>query len=219
MCKRRRKNRLLGFMNLKQSILLITLLLGWVLGQPASAEVIYSFTDEYGVIHFSNVPTDERYVPFTGSGTSVRRSRTAARPSATLLKSQYAPVIKEIARTYALEGALIHAVVSAESAYNARAVSKKGAVGLMQLMPETAQRYGVTDRFDPVQNLHGGAKYLNDLLKMFDGNLSLTLAAYNAGENNVIKYGNRIPPFQETRNYVPKVLNLYQINSRSIADQ
>ncbi len=125
-------------------------------------------------------------------------------------KAEYGAVIEEIARTYALEGALIHAVVSAESAYNARAVSKKGAAGLMQLMPETAQRYGVTDRFDPVQNLHGGARYLSDLLKMFSGNMSLALAAYNAGENNVVKYGNQIPPFQETKAYVPKVLDLYR---------
>ena len=80
----------------------------------------------------------------------------------------------------------------------------------MQLMPETAKRYGVTDRFDPVQNLHGGARYLSSLLKMFDGNTSLALAAYNAGENNVVKYGNQIPPFQETKAYVPKVLDLYR---------
>ena len=80
----------------------------------------------------------------------------------------------------------------------------------MQLMPETAQRYGVADRFDPVQNLHGGARYLSDLLKMFNGDMRLTLAGYNAGENNVIKYGNQIPPFQETRTYVPRVMELYR---------
>ena len=181
----------------------------------ATGSDIYWFTDENGVVHFSNVPTDERYVPFIASGDATKKKKTvsatgAGRPKAATSKTQYGSAIEEIARTYALESALIHAVVSVESAYNATAVSKKGAAGLMQLMPETAQRYGVTDRFDPVQNLHGGARYLNDLLKMFNGNLSLTLAAYNAGENNVLKYGNQIPPFQETRNYVPRVLNLYR---------
>lgn len=191
--------------------LILAALLTCGLTQLASADTIYSFTDEYGVVHFSNVPADERYVPFTANEAAVRKPPPIAnrgRPAASS-KAQYGAEIEEIARTYALEGALIHAVVSAESAYNARAVSKKGAAGLMQLMPETAQRYGVTDRFDPVQNLHGGARYLSDLLKMFSGNMSLALAAYNAGENNVVKYGNQIPPFQETRNYVPKVLSLY----------
>ncbi|ODT66729.1 MAG: lytic transglycosylase [Nitrosomonadales bacterium SCN 54-20] len=200
-------------MSLKPSTpLIIAILLSCGLMQPASAEIIYSFTDEHGVVHFSNVPADERYVPFIGSSANPRKSRTASNnghPVASL-RTQYGSVIKEVARAHALEDALLHAVVTVESAYNPRAVSKKGAAGLMQLMPETAQRYGVTDRFDPVQNLHGGARYLTELLRMFNGNLSLTLAAYNAGENNVIKYGNRIPPFQETRNYVPKVLDLYR---------
>lgn len=200
-------------MNLKQSILpTVALLLGFGLIQSAWAEVIYSFTDDHGVVHFTNVPTDERYVPFIGSSANPGKSRTASNNGHLIasLKTQYAPVIKEVARAHALEDALLHAVITVESAYNPRAVSKKGAAGLMQLMPETAQRYGVTDRFDPVQNLHGGARYLTELLRMFNGNLSLTLAAYNAGENNVVKYGNRIPPFQETRAYVPKVLDLYR---------
>lgn len=200
-------------MSLKSSTpLTIAILLSYGLMQPASAEIIYSFTDEHGVVHFSNVPADERYVPLIGSSANPRKSRTASNnghPVASL-KAEYGSVIKEVARAHALEDALLHAVVTVESAYNPRAVSKKGAAGLMQLMPETAQRYGVIDRFDPVQNLHGGARYLTELLRMFNGNLSLTLAAYNAGENNVIKYGNRIPPFQETRNYVPKVLELYR---------
>jgi len=180
-----------------------------VLPQSARAE-IYSFTDENGVAHFSNVPTDQRYVPLTPSAPSVRKAATTGRQAGPNLNSQYGRIIEEIARTYGLESALIHAVVSVESAYRVTAVSKKGAGGLMQLMPETAQRYGVTDRFDPVQNLHGGARYLTDLLKMFNGDIRLTLAAYNAGENNVIKYGNQIPPFQETRAYVPKVMELYR---------
>jgi soluble lytic murein transglycosylase-like protein len=134
---------------------------------------------------------------------------TGRRPESAV-KAQYGSIIETIARTYALESALIHAVVSAESGYNSTAISKKGAAGLMQLMPETAQRYGVTDRFDPVQNLHGGARYLSDLLRMFNGNLSLALAGYNAGENSVVKYGYQIPPYAETRMYVPKVLDLYR---------
>ncbi|PTR15721.1 uncharacterized protein DUF4124 [Nitrosospira sp. Nsp2] len=191
--------------------LLLAAFIAFGLATPAGAE-IYSFTDENGVMHFSNVPTDERYVPLTGPNAGVKRaitgsSNTAVEPRT---KAKYGGIIEEIARAYGLESALIHAVVSVESAYRVTAVSKKGAGGLMQLMPETAQRYGVTDRFDPVQNLHGGARYLSDLLKMFNGDMRLTLAAYNAGENNVLKYGNQIPPFQETRAYVPKVMELYR---------
>lgn len=181
------------------------------LAQSANGD-IYWFTDENSVVHFSNIPTDKRYIPFTAPNNAVVKKTipgTRDRQSEPRLKVQYGAIIEEIARTYALESALIHAVVSAESAYNATAVSKKGAAGLMQLMPETAQRYGATDRFDPVQNLHAGTRYLSDLLKMFNGNVSLALAAYNAGENNVVKYGNQIPPFQETRIYVPRVLDLY----------
>jgi soluble lytic murein transglycosylase-like protein len=183
------------------------------LAQPVHAE-IYSFTDENGVMHFSNIPTDSRYVPFAGSGSDRAGKQITVRPAGrrpeSAVKGQYGQIIETIARTYALESALIHAVVSAESGYNSTAMSKKGAVGLMQLMPETAQRYGVTDRFDPVQNLHGGARYLSDLLRMFNGNLSLALAGYNAGENSVVKYGYQIPPYAETRTYVPKVLDLYK---------
>lgn len=189
-----------------------TVLLTYSLAQSANA-TIYWFTDENGVAHFSNVPTDKRYVPFTSTNDAVAKKTIPGirdrRPD-TPAKVQYGAIIEEIARIYALESALVHAVVTAESAYNATAVSKKGAAGLMQLMPDTARRYGATDRFDPVQNLHAGTRYLSDLLKMFNGNVSLALAAYNAGENNVVKYGNQIPPFQETRMYVPKVLDLYQ---------
>ena len=194
--------------------LILGAMLACGLAQSVHAE-IYSFTDENGVMHFSNIPTDSRYVPFAGSGSArpvnkpitIRPNGRQPEPS---IKAQYGSIIETIAQTYALESALLHAVVSAESGYNPAAVSKKGAAGLMQLMPATAQRYGVTDRLDPVQNLHGGARYLSDLLKMFDGNLSLALAGYNAGENSVVKYGYQIPPYAETRTYVPKVLDLYK---------
>jgi soluble lytic murein transglycosylase-like protein len=100
----------------------------------------------------------------------------------------------------------------AESSYNPNAESKAGAQGLMQLMPGTAKRYGVDDSFNPEQNLSGGSRYLRDLLKMFNNRLPLALAAYNAGENAVKRNGNEIPPYEETRNYVKKVLHLYMEN-------
>ncbi len=105
---------------------------------------------------------------------------------------------------------LIKAVISVESGYNPTARSPKGAMGLMQLMPETARRYGVKDIRDPRENIHGGARYLRDLMAMFGNDLSLVLAAYNAGEEAVMKYGRRIPPFAETTAYVPKVLSRYK---------
>lgn len=117
--------------------------------------------------------------------------------------------IAAAAKANNLEPALIRAVISAESAFNPFAESTAGAVGLMQLMPGTAQRYGVANRRDPAQSIHGGARYLRDLLKMFNNNLPLALAAYNAGEHAVVRYGNRIPPYAETINYVPRVLRYY----------
>ena len=189
-------------------VLSVAALLALGAATAAQAEV-YWFTDENGVAHFSNVPADARYVPFLGDhdGPAARKRYTSIAPH---LKARYAGMIDSVARIYALESELIHAVISVESAYDANAISKKGAAGLMQLMPATARRYGVIDRFDPVQNLHGGAKYLSDLLRMFNGDMSLSLAAYNAGERNVIRHGNRIPPFPETRNYVPRVLEFYR---------
>lgn len=105
---------------------------------------------------------------------------------------------------------LIKAVISVESGYNPMARSPKGAMGLMQLMPDTARRYGVKDIRDPRENIHGGARYLRDLMAMFGNDLKLVLAAYNAGEEAVMKYGRRIPPFAETTAYVPKVLSRYK---------
>ena len=101
-------------------------------------------------------------------------------------------------------------MISVESAYNPSARSHAGAVGLMQLMPETAKRYGVTDRLDPAQNIQGGARYLRFLLDTFGNNLKLVIAAYNAGEEAVMKYGMRIPPYRETQAYVPKVMYHYE---------
>lgn len=121
----------------------------------------------------------------------------------------YTPMIEETAKDHNLSPDLLHAVIRAESSYNPNAVSRAGAVGLMQLMPGTASRYGVSDRTDPAANLRGGAAYLRDLLQMFDDNLQLALAGYNAGENAVIGNGYQIPPYPETREYVTRVLAYY----------
>lgn len=121
----------------------------------------------------------------------------------------YLSVINKVAVKTDVPAALLQAVINVESNYNPEAISPKGAVGLMQLMPATAKRYGVNDRTDPQKNISGGAHYLRDLLKKFEGDLSLVLAAYNAGENAVVRYGHKIPPYKETQNYVKKVLKIY----------
>jgi membrane-bound lytic murein transglycosylase MltF len=132
-------------------------------------------------------------------------------------RSRYTKMINEIAEKSRLYPSLLHAVIKAESAYDPNAISRAGAVGLMQLMPQTAKRFGVKDRRDPRDNLQGGARYLRELLTLYDNNLKLALAAYNAGEKAVKKYGNKIPPYPETQNYVKKVLAFYIQNRRKLA--
>ena len=117
-------------------------------------------------------------------------------------------IVDQAADDYAVDKALVEAVIHAESSFDTRAVSAKGASGLMQLMPETAARYGVHDLFDPEQNVMGGVRYLRDLLETFDNDLRLALAAYNAGENSVLRYGG-VPPYPETVNYVNRVMRLH----------
>jgi len=125
------------------------------------------------------------------------------------------PIIDAAAREHALPPSLLHAVIAVESGYNPRAVSKAGAKGLMQLMPETGSRFGARDLFDATQNVRAGAQYLKWLLGTFDGDMALALAGYNAGENAVMRYGNKIPPYRETQEYVPKVLAVYkQLSNR-----
>lgn len=182
------------------------------LAGSASAEV-YKYRDARGHIHLTDKPMRgmqliKRYSISTGRGVSAARS-TSSLAEMNRRRDRLAPLIERAAADSRLRPALIHAVVRAESAYRADAVSSKGAVGLMQLMPATAERYGVGDRYDPAQNLQGGSAYLSDLLEMFENDLQLALAAYNAGENAVIRYGNQIPPYQETQGYVRKVIRFY----------
>lgn len=188
-------------------------MLGLLLCQPGWAD-IYVYTAADGAVSLSNVPEDDRYtVLIAGPQQAAAPApvKGASKLSTSLArKARYDRIVEEVSRAYGIESALLHAVVSVESSYNPKAVSKKGAAGLMQLMPGTAKRYGVADAFDPLQNLGGGAKYLRDLLKLFNSDVSLALAAFNAGEHAVMKYGNRIPPYRETVRYVPRVLDYYR---------
>jgi soluble lytic murein transglycosylase-like protein len=174
---------------------------------PSYAD-IYKYVDKNGHLYFTDRPKPG-YRLILKSGKSSRESKIDYRNKEANRK-RFALKIAAVARSQALPEGLIHAVIDTESAYDPNAVSRKGAVGLMQLMPETARRYGVSNRHDPAENLSGGARYLKDLLKRFGNNIELAIAGYNAGASAVEKYGNQIPPFIETQSYVRKVLKLYQ---------
>lgn len=202
----------------KLSVVLGVLALVAAAARPALAD-IYTYRDERGVVHFTNMPNgDKRFkllrreAGVGNPGTPVVGSPGAASAwmPAKADVQRYAPIIETTARAHGVEAALVHAVITAESGYNPRAYSKAGATGLMQLMPATAARYGVRNIWDPVENIQGGVRYLRDLIAMFNGNLELAVAAYNAGENAVIRHGHRIPPYAETVHYVPKVLGFYK---------
>lgn len=139
--------------------------------------------------------------------------------AAKLRDRPYAGIIEEKARKYGVTKELVHAVIQAESSYNPKAVSHAGAIGLMQLMPQTAKRFGVRDSTNPRQNIDGGVRYLRFLLDYFDNNLRLAVAGYNAGEKAVTRYGRRIPPYKETRKYVTRVMKYLRRNQNKTASQ
>lgn len=181
---------------------------------PAQAD-IYAYRDENGVLNYTNIrPNSARYkVRVAYKDPSATHSkvvfyRYGAGNKPVTLPPQLDAIVDQVADDYAVDKALVEAVIHAESSFNTRAVSPKGALGLMQLMPETAARYGVHDIFDPRQNVTGGVRYLRYLLEAFDNDLRLALAAYNAGENSVLHYGG-VPPYPETVNYVERVLRLH----------
>ena len=171
---------------------------------------IYRYVDADGVAHFTDKPDSRRYelLDLTPKGLT----RSGDRYDPTLLKraAQYDAIIEAEAKFAGVEPNLLKAVILVESGFNSRAVSKRGAVGLMQLMPETAIRFGVANRYDPRQNVRGGALYLGFLINRFRQNVRLALAAFNAGEDAVNRNSGQIPPFIETLEYVPKVLKIYQ---------
>ncbi|HEX2825086.1 MAG TPA: lytic transglycosylase domain-containing protein [Burkholderiales bacterium] len=200
---------------------------------PASAD-IYRYIDEEGRAHFTDVRVNSRYelflktrppvveaTPAAAAGTLTIDTADGATTTAVAGPSfrpthgvkvtpRFTEMIAKVAAEQKVDAALLHAVVLAESGYNPRARSRKGATGLMQVMPDTGKRYGVTDLLNPIKNLTAGAKYLKDLLAMFGNDKKLAIAAYNAGEGAVMRNGNAIPPYAETQAYVPKVLQYYE---------
>jgi soluble lytic murein transglycosylase-like protein len=195
--------------------------LGSAISAPCAAD-IWGYVDDKGVAHLSDHQVNERYFLF---------KKEAPRPKAEVfdysafeklgptgplgmasaaLRAQFAPLILQVAQEYSLDVSLLHAIITVESGYNPQAKSPAGAVGLMQLMPGTAQKYGVRNIWDPLENLQGGARYLRFLQAMFPDKLDLVLAAYNAGEGAVQQAGMKIPPYAETKAYVPAVISHYQ---------
>ena len=168
---------------------------------PAFASSLYRRVDEAGVTHFTNAPTDPRFKQVGGlSGTAQGWFRLPE-----VVRTRYGQEIREIAARHGVDPDLVEAVIRVESAFNPRAVSNKGAQGLMQLMPRTASALGVRNVFDPYQNIEGGVRHLRYLLDRYPGNVPLALAAYNAGEKAVDQYRG-IPPYGETTQYVQKIL-------------
>ncbi|MFJ2988648.1 lytic transglycosylase domain-containing protein [Collimonas sp. NPDC087041] len=174
----------------------------------AYAADIYQSTDANGAVRYATQALDPSFT-LIFKDTPARAAGKQVRP-ATQPALDLEPLIQEMAQRHTVDAALIRAVIDVESRFNPAAVSSKGAVGPMQLMPATASRYGVTDRTDIAQNLDAGVRYLKDLLLQHHGNVALALASYNAGEGTVARYGRRIPPYKETMLYVPAVLSSMQ---------
>jgi len=170
---------------------------------------IYRYEDSEGIVHFTDAPTDKRFKIFMRDLKKDKQLRSKLQFSAATNPAEYESIIKTCAGKYGVSPSLIKAVIQAESGYNPKAVSRAGASGLMQLMPGTARSLKVSNSFDPKDNVEGGVKYLRFLLDTFRGDVSLALAAYNAGLNKVAKFGG-IPPYTETQNYVNRVLSYMQ---------
>jgi soluble lytic murein transglycosylase-like protein len=187
-------------------LLPIIILLTFFVISPAIAD-IYLYIDSEGVLHFTNTPTSDKY--------KVYMQEPVRRPKVLLFTGgSYDDVISEAARRNGLSTPLLKALIHVESFFNPRAVSKKGAMGLMQIMPENLPLLNINDPFDPWENVMGGAAYLRAMLERFSGQLPLALAAYNAGPGAVEKY-NDIPPYPETQKYVRKVMRYFNLYKKS----
>ncbi|MGD0843026.1 MAG: lytic transglycosylase domain-containing protein [Geobacteraceae bacterium] len=189
-----------------QKISIFILLVALFPAMPAAASDIYKYEDDEGVLHFTDAPTDHRFKIFMRDIKKDRQLRTSFRLAGCAGNpAEFDPIINSCALAYGVDKSLVKAVIHAESGYDPNAVSAKGASGLMQLMPQTAKSLKVANSFDPADNIRGGVRYLKFLLDTFRGDVTLALAAYNAGLSRVAQY-NGVPPYEETRNYVARVM-------------
>ena len=179
---------------------------------PCSAG-IYRYEDERGVIHFTNCPRDSKFKLYIKEGKEDGEQGSDFPILHGKDSSYYDPLISEFSEKYQIDFALIKAMIHVESGFNPYAVSRKGAKGLMQLMPQTALRMNVLNIYNPKENIEGGVRYLKYLLSLFNNDLRLSLAAYNAGENLVYELRS-IPPYRETVDYIRRVLGYYQSYKR-----
>jgi len=190
--------------------ILIFFLASLIVCQASSVSAdIYRYEDDEGIVHFTDAPTDRRFKIFMRDLKKDKQLRTKMQFASSVNPAEYDQIISSCSAKYGVSPYLIKAVIHAESGYNPNAVSRKGASGLMQLMPATAKSLKVNNSFDPKDNVEGGVKYLRFLLDTFRGDVSLAVAAYNAGLTKVAKYGG-IPPYNETRTYVNRVLSYMQ---------
>lgn len=193
---------------------ILLVLISLAVARAAAEAQIYTWHDGKGTLVLSDRPLDPQAETFDVA--HARAVRTTRQPAGSQHADAYDGLIREHAARYGVRADLVRAVVQVESGFNPRAVSPKGAIGLMQLMPATAEEFGVANAFNPAQNIRGGVAYLRSLLSRYEGNEELALAAYNAGPVAVERYGNRVPPYRETRDYVRRITQTTTPRSGSV---